>query len=549
MQYVLILDAENLDTILILKILILQMNKLFATVILSGIAGLCLAQNTFFSMDMSVGTSRRAFESRDVKRFNLWEVAESECTVTAPFELTTAFDGVPKSSQSNLYDMARYGVKISNQLVGPVERNFFLQTPFLNVVTYPDADKIYGCMTGLFYRKEAFIDNKIRYFELLNDQINYIIDELDQYPLTKNGQTYECRIIRSKQDIKDVMQSPNKTGIVMSIWGGHSLSSYYFLEEERYRSLNVEFENTVLTNIDRLKGAVPIRLKDNKYLSVPIFSIQFSNFFEDGICGKSVLFSVAEEEAFGQQPSIGKDFSELGEKVIERLLDKSKGRRILIDVNGMSLAARENYYKFVQERRTYKDTIPILALGVGISGQKKADSEYSSTDEKVKSQSTLFNHRQANLCKEDIIAILKSKGLIGISLERDRLMGKYFQTRYNATVPNSAERRRVVIDAIVANICKIIHSCNSIEAWDIVSIGSMFDTHGHYFDGFDSSDDMYRLGKDLLAFFKNPRDIDGIYTAKEITNFTYKISPENLVDKIMYKNSYNFLLKHLPEVK
>lgn len=503
----------------------------------------------FFSIDMNVYTSRRAFESRDVARFSMWEEAETECNVVAPFELTAAFEGVPKSSQSNFYDMVRRGVKFSNQMVGPVERQFFLQSPFLNIITYPDADKIYACLAGLFYRKDVFIDNQVHYFELLIKQIEYILDELDGYPLTKNGQSYECRVIRSAQDMEEVMQSPNKTGILMSVSGGHALSAYYLLEDDRYKTNAVEFENTVMTNIDRLKGIAPIRVKNNKFLDVPIFSVQFGNHYDDGLCGKSVLFSVAEEEAFGRQPTLGKGITDFGLKVIERLLDKSKGRRILIDVTGMSVDAREGYYKFLQDRRYYKDTIPVIAGSVGISGMKRRDEEYISTDEKLKSQSTMLNHRQANLCREDIVEVLKSKGLIGVSLERDKLMGKYFQTKYNATVPGSAERREVLTEAVVSNICKIIHSCNSIEAWDIIAIGSQFDSQGRHLDPYASSRDLYQLGKDLLAFFQKPRDIDNVYTAKEIVNFMYGIPAEKIVEKIMFKNAYNFIRKHLPKTQ
>ena len=60
---------------------------------------------------------------------------------------------------------------------------------------------------------------------------------------------------------------------------------------------------------------------------------------------------------------------------------------------------------------------------------------------------------------------------------------------------------------------------------------------------------MVNLYRDLLDYFKNPRDLDGLYTAKEVKKFMYDLEPEEIVNKIMYTNAFNFIQKHLPEVE
>ncbi|MCP4442744.1 MAG: hypothetical protein GY810_27885 [Aureispira sp.] len=496
-------------------------------------------------IDMFVASSQKAFKSRKVERYSMWERIENNCafnTAEIPTELTSAFEGVSKRSQSHMYSLVKGNVKISNQIIAPTERQFF-QSEFLSSGS---RSKTFGCLTGMSYKEESFILSNVNYFKIIIENIEYIQDEL-QYKYHVGPRSYSCKIIKKPSDIDSVMNNPLEIGWLLSIAGGHTLGNFLFIEQAQYRTN--EYRNTVMGNIDILKGAKPLRLKTKEYLKVPIFSISFGNFFQDGICGKVAQFSLSEEDAFKRQDNIGEDFSDLGKAVVERLLTRKGGRRILVDVGGISLKAREWYYKHIRDRRFEKDTIPILATNVGISGLSKKDKNYSNEDAKLKNSNAMLNHRHANLCKEDVLEVLRSNGLIGISLERDKLMGKSFQTRYNATVAGSANRRRVAVDAIVSNVCKIIKNCYSIEAWDIISIGSQFDTHARHLEMYNQSSDMYQLYKDLLLYFRNPRDIEGTFDAKDIKDLMYDYTPQEIVDKIMYKNALSFVKKHLPKIK
>lgn len=496
-------------------------------------------------IDMFAASSQKAFKSRKVERYSMWERIENNCDFNIsqiPPELSLAFEGVSKRSQSHMYSLVQGNVKISNQIIAPTERQFF-QSEFLNSGS---RSKTFGCLTGMSYKEESFILSNVNYFKIVIENIEYIQDEL-QYKYHVGPRSYSCRIIKNPADIDSVMNNPLEIGWLLSIAGGHTLGNFLFIEQAQYRTN--EYRNTVIGNIDILKGTNPVRLKTKEYLEVPIFSISFGNYFQDGICGKAAQFLIEEEEAFKRQDNLGEDFSELGKVAVERLLSKKGGRRILIDIGGISLKAREWYYDFIRDRRFEKDTIPILSTNVGISGLSKKDKNYSNEDAKLKNLNTMLNHRHGNLCKEDVLDILRSNGLIGISLERDKLMGKSFQARYNATVAGSANRRRVAVDAIVSNICKVIKSGYSIEAWDIVSIGSQFDTHARHLEMYKESADMYQLYKDLLVYFENPRDIEGTFDAKEITGLMYDYTAKELVDKIMYKNALRFVKKHLPKMK
>lgn len=491
------------------------------------------------TFDMGVYSTHKAFKSRKVKRYSMWERIENDCGLDleeVPIELTNAFTNVARFSQSSIYDLVKGNVLVSNQIISPTERQF-MHSPFL---TPGSSSKIYGCLSGLSYREENFILNNVDYFDLVLNHIQYLKEEL-QYNYYKNGRTYKCLLIRNKQDLYEVLNDPTKVGFVLSIGGGHSLGNYLYIEQNQVDT--EEYENIILKNADRLKGVEPLEENTDNYLDMPIFSVSLGNFFSDGISGKTARFSINEEEAFKRPTTIGDDVTELGQKTILRLLDKSRGRRVLLDIGGMSERGRQWYYKHVKSQRYRKDSIPIIVTGVGISGLSNRDGAYGRTDKRE-----LLNHETTNLSRQDLVAILQSQGLIGISLERNRLMGQEFQRRYDEAIPNSADRRRIAVEALVGNICKAIHMSNDIEAWNMLSISSQFDNHTRHLDVFDSSSDMTTLYNDLLDFFRNPRDIKNLYTIKEIKDFMYNLTPEEIVEKIMYKNALGFIERNLPDV-
>lgn len=517
------------------------------------------APKRYYTIDMTVASMKKAAESsKSGYRKNPWKTIEHNCEIELPFELDNAFLGVPKQSQASLLNLVKGGVKISNQVIQPIERQLMASEYFRPGIS----KELFECLTGCTLAEKDFQQSHFLYIEDLSRDIAYARSELygessfdSPLPYTTPWGNYKCRMIRTKADLDSVMSHPNEIGLTYSLRGGHVFSDLFALrpdEESGETNLEIlgrqEFGQLVLNSVNQLKGILPIRQKTGEYLSVPIFSISFGNYFEDGIVGKVSRFNTAQQEVFGEQNSLGKGFTELGQWVCRRLLDKKVGRRILVDVADMSLEGRLWFYGYLKEERFRKDTIPALALNVGISGLSYKDNAYSGSDEPVKNQQSFFNNRQANLCRQDIKAIVKSKGLVGISLDRDRLMGKAFQTRYNSTVPGSANRRAVAVEAIVANVCRFIYVAQSIDAWEMLSISSSFDMYARPLEVYDSSDDMEQLYHDLIAFFENPHDIEGLYTAEEIQTFMYNFSAEELVDRIMYKNALNFMYKHLPEL-
>ena len=54
---------------------------------------------------------------------------------------------------------------------------------------------------------------------------------------------------------------------------------------------------------------------------------------------------------FGAGKGVDEGMTPLGEKAVALLLDKSKGRRVLIDIKHISLKSRKWYYNYLKKLR------------------------------------------------------------------------------------------------------------------------------------------------------------------------------------------------------
>lgn len=506
----------------------------------AGIQDILAQQHPYPLVDMHVYSAHKPFTSKEVKPYNIWEDIEHDCAEGLSEELSDAFKERSKQSQSNLSKMIRGNVALSQQVIAPTEAQLYKNPIFgsANGVDY------FACTMGERYKNGYFASSYIPYFERVVEQIRFLQKE-SEYKFYLNSRPFISKVIYNAEDVETVMDNPARLGLLLSIKGGHSLSKFYTSPENRHYLEGKQFEQEVLLNVARLKGLRPLKEDTEEYLNVPIFSISFSNYFQDGICGKARLLSEQEENVLGEQETLNQGFTAVGKKVTRSLCDNKEGRRVLIDVSGMSVESRRWYYNYLRDQRYAKDSIPILASHVGISGISWSADDYTDDRNRLSGQNQYFNNRHANLSREDILQMREAGGLIGLVLDKRYLLGANFQERYDKTIPGSADRRDVAIEALVANICQVIFVIQDIKAWDIISISSKFDGSTHPFDAYKNASDLNKLADDLMAFFEAPRSIPGVFTAKQIERFMYNYDAPTLVKKIMYENATRFIKTEL----
>ncbi|MEM6726548.1 MAG: hypothetical protein AAF598_21095, partial [Bacteroidota bacterium] len=343
-------------------------------------------------------------------------------------------------------------------------------------------------------------------------------------------------------------QSDNELGIVLTITGGHLLGHSVFIENSLTETS--DYQKLVMKNILRLKGSYPLIDNTTELLSEPILYVKLASNFDNGICGSARTFPESQERIFKSMTAynhIDGNFETFGKKVVQALLSKSNGRRILVDVSGMSLASRRQFYNFRDELSTTEDNIPIIASHVGISGKSWDDPLYLIEDNKTKNKDSYLNHWMHNLSKEDIQTIHASKGLIGLQINPQALCGDLAVEEANSMIPGTKQHREVYVKSVMANILMIVESVNEKTAWDMITIGSNFDNLKAVIPMYPTAEELPDLRKDLYNFMKNPTDIFELFTENDVKRLMFGHKADELVNKIFTANALSFLEENLPE--
>ena len=218
-------DSTKTDSVEINTEIEDELSNLFSTVVKEK----TYKEDPVKFFDMAVYSTQKGFKSRKVKRHNLWEKIEHDCSLElgqVPNELNKAFNNIHRTNQSSLFDLIKGNVKISNQIIHPTERQI-MHSPYL---TPGSSSKIFSCLSGLSYREENFILNNADYFGIVLDNLKYLKTEL-KYSHHKNVHSYSAEIIRNKEDIPKILKDPTKLGLILSIGGGHSLGNYLYIEQ------------------------------------------------------------------------------------------------------------------------------------------------------------------------------------------------------------------------------------------------------------------------------------------------------------------------------
>lgn len=489
-------------------------------------------------VDMCVHSTGKIFNSDDPMKASLWTKKSHSCEVNPDNPIFKALKEVPKYSQSNFEEMIKGNVRLSNQFLTTLELPF-IRSKYLES---KDALALVNCISGYELSPSSLERNEIDYFKEIVAQIRFLKNK--QFESHEFGPwQYRFKLLKNRESLSEIPKDKTKLGLILSLKGGHTLGHSLYLTNKMTET--IEYENMVLKNIDRLKGILPLSDHSTDFLEAPIFSFSFDSYFPDGLCGKNLTFNAEEQKVFGGAESIDKPLTPLGEKVIKKCISNKDAPRILIDVCGMPPKARAWYYDYLKSMRYMGDTIPIIASHAVINGNNWNDPHYDQPDAPEKNKNSYFSNYKSALTKQDIQNVAKSEGLICLTLNSRRLIQHtVFATELQKIVPGSQQEREVVIKALVANICKIIHIVQSVDAWNFVAISSEFDELSVPLPGYTTSSDFNQLAKDLKNFLANPKDIYNIYTAKQIKGYMYDYTPEELVNKILSQNAYLFIQKH-----
>lgn len=493
-------------------------------------------------VDVHIHPAIKPFNSRFLGSYNLWEAIDNSCDGKLSQLFVNGSKEVPRTSQCHFEGLVRGNVRLGFFSLTPLEKKS-LNVNFMN--EKKKGQGTMACVSGVHSDCLVEKDDVLNYYNDLVENIEYVLEGQNQ-SYTIDGKEYEYVMIKDAEQLREVMNDPHRLAMVFNIEGGHSLGMSL---EPNDISATPDYEKFYLNNVDRIKGILPLREGGDYVLEYPFLSMNLNHFFWNGLSGHAKTFDFVQNLVFNQTKGLDEGMTALGEKVVKRMLDKSNGRRVLVDIKHMSWVSRQWYYDYLHQLHVQGDTVPIISSHSTVAGISASHQLWNKKDGKSKNKNAYLNLWSISLCDEDIQEIHLSKGIIGIMLDKYKLMGERATKEIDKTVQGSVERRKFYVKVIAANMLEAVEAVGKKSGWDIIALGSDFDGMITPFEIYQRSNDMPELARDLEAFFENPSDVFDLFTKEEVKEMMFGYSAKEIVRKVMYENGFNFAVHALQNVQ
>ncbi|TAJ11589.1 hypothetical protein DMA11_16160 [Marinilabiliaceae bacterium JC017] len=424
-----------------------------------------------------------------------------------------------KYSQSNFTAAEESGSRVLCVSLYPIEKEFLLATCDQKVTGLPLAKNL---VTGVTSARIKYIQSdRYKYFANVEAEYEYLKTS-SQEPSSK-GQKFH--IAGSYAEVDAILKKePNAIVIIITIEGANVL---YPTKEIRKEDIGA-----VLANIQAMKN-----------WEHPPFFITLAHHFYNGFVSheKSLVSLVTTLGKMNQKPHMNQPvsaihdleyFTEEGLQVIDAMLDDTNGKRILIDVKHIDYRGRKQYYALLEEK--YNNQVPVIVSHGAIGAKVEGD---------------IFNDWTLNLNDDDIAAVWKTNGLIGIELDQ-RVLGFDKLLKYKKRKKEHPKRlspefnSELVWNAMhyIAGKCADIieeKGLQGADPWSVLTIGSDYDGLINPINKYPTLVS-YPLLKEHLVKHARKFKASGDSVLHKHTRQT----PEELVDQIMHENGLNFLKKN-----
>jgi microsomal dipeptidase-like Zn-dependent dipeptidase len=342
-------------------------------------------------------------------------------------------------------------------------------------------------------------------------------------------------LIRSVAHLDEVMAA-GEIAMVLTIEGGHTF--------------------TIGPDQERVPEAVIFeRIAALKALEAPLFFLTLAHHFDNGICGHAHSIPDAGSLVIDQSRRMNEGLEEAGElglRVMLELLEIARdadgglsdrgGPRILLDSKHMSPRTRQAYYAQVIEpfnaahaATDARPALPVIFSHGAWSGVETLEELIAHEhDEDDHWHVGIANAWGINLCAEDMRAVHRSGGLVGLVFEQ-RILG---------TRPGLAKRADRMASVVMTQLFALVDAvllhdgtpdADKASVWDCLCLGTDYDGFIDPVGCYPTAMDLPRFADDLRAWLELHKHTRGIEA----------IGVEELVERICWKNAHAFLRRHL----
>ncbi len=475
-----------------------------------------------YSIDIHChSTMRNWHNSSPVKKVNFWEENLNEIILSAvgKYALNKS-RGVAKYSQSNFNSCIDGGVRVIVDSLYPIERGFINHRYVTKkILGKKNSKALVVNSTGISqHRFHKYLEKEDYFFEL-QLQYDFLINNQGKSPCGRSS----FKVVKNYTELQEWLGlDPRNLAVIVSIEGAHVLGCG---TKDSIKLSSELLEKKLIENIDLIKK-----------WSHPPFFMTFAHHFWNQLCGHATTLPLTTQFLCSQKKGLNDGFNHLGKKVLNSLLSKKNGKRILIDIRHMSIQSRIEYYLYVQEHNSLNpdDRIPIISSHTAVNGFNTITDSIKEKDNQKKVLNSQFFSWSINLSKEEIKFINESNGLIGVMLDKGRFAG-IRRLKKIEKIENKTVRKEAYLHLILDNIFFYIEAIGNKSAWDILSLGSDFDGIITHFDDYDKMSKVAELKSDLINYLSETE------LKKELW-FDY--TPEDIMHKIFFSNANTFLKKH-----
>jgi microsomal dipeptidase-like Zn-dependent dipeptidase len=428
-------------------------------------------------------------------------------------KLIDLIGGLVKYRQSNFSAMGFGNTGIVFASLYPVERGFFdnklgtgdFNDMLLNFVTSIGKKRIDSIQSVTDYFPD--LEGEYHFLKQLDGQVVKLVDR-DNYKYTIARNSSDLETILNEDNIED--EKVNSIAVIITIEGGHAFGTGI-----NKHSIPPDHDQ-VLANVSKVKD----------WTHRPVF-ISLAHHFYNDLCGHAESLSGVVKKASSQKFGMNTGITKLGFDVIDRLLDNTDNKRILIDIKHMSRISRLEYFSLLDTKYAGQD-IPVIASHAAVIGND--------------SDKHLFVNADINFYDDEITRIGRTNGLFGIQLDERRIAAP---GDFTVKKTHGLERRKVLFHSAVLVWRQIQHIAELLDskglfAWGIQSLGSDYDGMIDPINGYWTAENYPALSDYLLMQASN-------YMKEQSKNLTLQhnhIDPEEIVNRVMGDNAYNFLRRY-----
>lgn len=421
--------------------------------------------------------------------------------------------GIVKYRQSDFSSSGFGNTGIVFASLYPMERSFFdnkLGNGEFN-------DLILNFITSVGRARIDFVQSVTDYFPDLENEYAYLQQMDGKQMILADRASYHYTLARNATDILNVLnnemvddQKSKVISVVLTIEGAHCFGTGINPQKKPADRSNV------LANVDKVRN----------WKHRPFF-ITLAHHFYNEMCGHAQSLTGKVKLATDQSYMMDTGFTPLGLEVVDKLLDNSNNKRILIDIKHMSRNSRLEYFHHLDTKYAGEEIPVIVSHGAVIGNEKDKH---------------LFMNDDINLYDDEITRVATSNGLFGLQLDERRIAA---HGDFELKKSHGLARRKVLFHSSfmvwrqIQHIAELLDS-QGLFAWGIQSIGSDYDGMIDPINGFWSAENFPTLEDYLLMQAHT-------YMTSSSGNLIHsfnRIDPEEIVNRVMGDNAYNFVMKY-----